>query len=281
MGGWQSRGRLAEVLVALDAAGHFRRARSAGREVSALVPAGPPGHVEEGEIARALTRAAVYRLLGTAFARPSPSTVAAVAEAAELAAPASGAEVATRLRALAAAARASAPDEVARAYVNALERPTGCSPYEGSYGAAPLLAGKGAVLADIAGFYAAFGMTPGSAEVEDHIAAELEFMSVLALKEAAALAEGLDEALEVTRAAESAFLGGHLGRWGASFAEALNGMSTVAYYANAAELLADWVAADLEALGLAVSPLEVRQAADPEAARPFACPMAGPELEGE
>ena len=85
------------------------------------------------------------------------------------------------------------PDEVARAYVSALERPAGCSPYEGSYGAAPLLAGKGAALADIAGFYAAFGMTPGAAEVEDHIAAELEFMSVLALKEAAALAEGLVE----------------------------------------------------------------------------------------
>ena len=232
-------------------------------------------HSDEGEIAGALTRAAVYRLLGTAFAHPSPSTITAVSEAAELTAPAAGPAVAAKLRELAAAARASVPDEVARAYVSALERPAGCSPYEGSYGAAPLLAGKGAELADIAGFYAAFGMTPGAAEIEDHVAAELEFMSVLALKEAAALAEGLVEGLEITRAAEIAFLSDHLGRWGASFAEALGALNTVPYYSIAAELLAAWLAEDMRDLGIDVVPLGVSQTADPEETRPFACPMAG------
>jgi TorA maturation chaperone TorD len=236
---------------------------------------------DEGEIARALTRSAVYRLLGTAFAHPSPSTVTAVSEAAELTAPAANPTVATKLRELAAAARASAPDDTAGAYVSALERPGGCSPYEGSYGAAPLLAGKGAELADIAGFYAAFGMTPGAAEVEDHIAAELEFMSVLALKEAAALAEGLVEGLEITRAAGIAFLSDHLGRWGASFAEALGALNTAPYYSIAAELLAVWLAEDLSDLGIDVAPLGVRQAADPEETRPFACPMAGAGAEDE
>ena len=78
-------------------------------------------HSDEGEIAQALTRAAVYRLLGTAFAHPSPSTIAAVSEAAELTAAAAGPAVAAKLRALVAAARASVPDEVAGAYVSALE----------------------------------------------------------------------------------------------------------------------------------------------------------------
>jgi TorA maturation chaperone TorD len=249
--------------------------------VSARAPGRPAARPDESEILRALTRAAVYRVLGTAFAHPSPPALTAVTEAAERAAPSTDPAVAARLRALAAAARDSVADEVARAYVGVLERPTGCSPYEGSYGPAPLLAGKGAVLADVAGFYAAFGMTPGAAEVEDHIAAELEFMSVLALKEAAALAEGVGEGREVTRAAQVAFLRDHLGRWGASFAEAMRARAPAPYYSRAAELLTAWLAAEVASLDVAVMPLEIRPPADPEEARPFTCPMAGPEEAGK
>jgi TorA maturation chaperone TorD len=247
--------------------------------MNALSSVEASAHAGESEIARALTRAAIYRLLGSAFAHPSPSTVAAVAEAAELAARAAGLVVAARLRELATAARASGPDEVARAYVSAFERPGGCSPYEGSYGAAPLLAGKGAALADIAGFYAAFGMTPGAAEVEDHIAAELEFMSVLALKEAAALVEGVAEHVEVTRNAETAFLRDHLGRWGGAFAEALPAITTVMYFTKASELLTAWLAADMSHLGVEVALLAAGQTVDPEEARPFTCPIAATETE--
>jgi TorA maturation chaperone TorD len=210
-----------------------------------------------------------------ALARPQALSLAAVAEAAEQLIPVATPLVAARLRELAEAARSSAPEDVARAYVAALERSTGCSPYEGSYGPAPLMAGKGALLADIGGFYAAFGMAPGAAEVEDHIAAELEFMSVLALKEAAALAEGLTGGLEITRAAAVAFLGDHLGQWGASFAEALGTQSPVPYYARAAELLAEWLAADMGGLGVAPASPALRQTADPDGASPFTCPMAG------
>jgi TorA maturation chaperone TorD len=61
-------------------------------------------------------------------------------------------------------------------------------------------------LADVAGFYAAFELTPATArpDMEDHIAAELEFMSVLALKEAYAGAEELPGGLTVTRDAKEA-----------------------------------------------------------------------------
>jgi putative dimethyl sulfoxide reductase chaperone len=242
--------------------------------MNALSSVEASAHAGESEIARALTRAAIYRLLGSAFAHPSPSTVAAVAEAAELAARAAGLVVAAKLRELATAARASGPDEVARAYVSALERPGGCSPYEGSYGAAPLLAGKGAAPTDIA-----FGMTPGAAEVEDHIAAELEFMSVLALKEAAALVEGVAEHVEVTRNAETAFLRDHLGRWGGAFAEALPAITTVMYFTKASELLTAWLAADMSHLGVEVALLAAGQTVDPEEARPFTCPIAATETE--
>jgi DMSO reductase family type II enzyme chaperone len=229
---------------------------------------------DEGEVVQALARSGVYRLLGRAFAHPSASTVAVVAEAAEQAARAADPSVAAKLRDLAAAARGSVPEEVARAYVVALEMPGGCAPYEGSYGTAPLLAGKGATLADIAGFYAAFGMTAAAAELEDHIAAELEFMSVLALKEAAALAEGLPEGAEITRAAAMAFLRDHLGRWAASFAAALAALGAAPFYARAVELLAAWLAADMERLDLAVAPVGARPTAGRDEARPFSCPMA-------
>jgi TorA maturation chaperone TorD len=251
--------------------------------VNSLVAAPERDTIRDGEITRALARASMYRLLGAAFACPSASIVAALPAAAERAARTADPEIAAKLLDWADTTRATAPDDLARAYVAALERPGGCSPYEGSYGAAPLLAGKGAELADIAGFYAAFGMAPdaGTAEVEDHVAAELEFMSALALKEAAALAEGEAEHVEVTRAAEVAFLRDHLGRWGASFAEALCAITTVAYFTKAAELLTAWLTADMSQLGVEVAWLGARLATDPEETKPFTCPMAAAGAEGK
>jgi hypothetical protein len=151
---------------------------------------------------------------------------------------------------------------------------------DGSYGTAPRLAVKGALLADIAGFSTAFGMTPdeGTAEVEDHIAAELEFMSVLAVKEAAALAENAAEHVAVTQAAQRAFFHDHLGQWATTFAEALHARTASAYLQKAADLLTAWLARELGTLGVdVVRPLEIRQTGSIEDDAPFACPMAGGE----
>lgn len=70
-------------------------------------------------------------------------------------------------------------------------------------------------MADIAGFYQAFGFRTGGAvrERPDHLAAELEFMSVLALKEALALAHGNREQAEICQDAQRKFLNDHLARW--------------------------------------------------------------------
>ena len=69
-------------------------------------------------------------------------------------------------------------------------------------------------LADVAGFYKAFGVevTPGS-ERPDHLAVELEFMHLLAVKEAVAEEQGEAEGAAVCREATVSFLGDHLGRW--------------------------------------------------------------------
>jgi len=83
-------------------------------------------------------------------------------------------------------------------------------------------------LADLAAFYRAFGLdvAEDADERHDHICLELEFMCVLAAKEAYALEHQLDaEALSVCRDAQRRFLREHLGRWTPAFARRLARMA--------------------------------------------------------
>jgi len=76
-------------------------------------------------------------------------------------------------------------------------------------------------MADISGFYRAFGFQVGGEQRErpDHLATELEFLYVLSLKEAYAAEQGIDEHVEVCVEARRAFLRDHLGRWIGLFAQ--------------------------------------------------------------
>lgn len=235
----------------------------------------------EEAVARALSRAAVYRVLGGVFAYPEPGFVTSLPAAAAAAGAAAPAVVRTALDGLAAAAREAEAGTLAAAYVATFDRQVACSPHEGGYGA-PQVAGKAVQLADVAGFYAAFGITPGGgrAELEDHIAAELEFMSVLALKEAAALAGGEDENVEVTRAAAAAFLRDHLGRWGEAFAGAVAEADPAPYYTAGAAALSEWLRVETEALGPA-APALGRRGPEADDADRLVCPMANPPREDE
>lgn len=79
-------------------------------------------------------------------------------------------------------------------------------------------------LADLAAFYRAFGLevTEDAGERHDHICLELEFMCVLAAKEAYALEQQLDgDQLGQCRDAQKKFLREHLGRWTPAFARRL------------------------------------------------------------
>ena len=83
-------------------------------------------------------------------------------------------------------------------------------------------------LADLAAFYRAFALevAADAGERHDHICLELEFMCVLAAKEAYALEQQLDpEDLSICRAAQSRFLREHLGRWTPAFARRLARMA--------------------------------------------------------
>jgi TorA maturation chaperone TorD len=255
-------------------------ARGPDAPVEAHAPDAVEGHgsdaAVDAAVGRALARASVYRLLGAAFADPARSRLDALAGSAEAAA-VGAAELAEPLRALAAAAREADPAALAEERVFLFDRGSRCPPYEGAWDDAPQLAGKAALLADIAGFLAAFGLAPARAcpDVEDHVAAECELMSVLALKEACALAEGRREGLDVTRRAQQSFLSDHLGRWAAAFAAALREATPLPYYGALADALDHWV--DIDAAGLGVAPARVagRGAPDPvQEDAAFTCPMA-------
>jgi DMSO reductase family type II enzyme chaperone len=79
-------------------------------------------------------------------------------------------------------------------------------------------------LADLAAFYRAFGLevAEDAGERHDHLCLELEFMCVLAAREAYALEHRLGlEALTCSREAQRKFLREHLGRWTPAFARRL------------------------------------------------------------
>lgn len=136
---------------------------------------------------------------------------------------------------------------------------SGSLPYETEIGV-PNEFSQSQELADIAGFYRAFGFKVGGAvrERPDFLATELEFMGLLALKQAYAAQQGNTEHVEICSAAQASFLKDHLGRWTGLFSEAValsagkngSGQPQDQPYLHLARLAASFVAADLKRLGV-------------------------------
>lgn len=116
---------------------------------------------------------------------------------------------------------------------------------------------QSAILADIAGFYRAHGLRAGGSERErlDHIAVELEFMSVVARKEALAIRAGNEDNAAICRGTAAGFLSEHLGCWGRSFGLRAAAVSSSPWYVAMGELITLWVETDLEILS--VGPVEI------------------------
>lgn len=113
-------------------------------------------------------------------------------------------------------------DDVRSAYLNLFDRGReGASLYETEYGRMRGMS-KGNDLADIGGFYQAFGLTIDGERVHemlDHIAVELEFYSVLLVKEQALASLGDAEGIEIVGDARKKFLVEHLGRLARAISE--------------------------------------------------------------
>ena len=134
-------------------------------------------------------------------------------------------------------------------------------PYETEYGQSHAFR-QSHELADITGFYRAFGFDVGGGvrERPDYLGVELEFMYVLARKHAYALAEGLSEAAEVCHDAQRKFLRDHLARWVGVYARKLND-AEAGIYASMAALIAAFADAETQRFGIgreAIGPGDLR-----------------------
>ena len=233
------------------------------------------------EISDAFLRAGLYRTLAQAISYPDQNMVIALQEgwSALLQLQQEGWPVGSQelLNIALDELQASSIPELGEAHVRLFGPAARCPLTETSWGDAARLLGKPAQIADISGFYRAFGLQPAAGPVaapEDHLVTELEFMSILCLKEAYALNTGLDEQLAITRDALNKFLEEHLSTWIDYWAEQMLSENPPAFYRALAPLLQGMVRAECSRLGL--TPLSIRaRAYDVEVgADTLECPLA-------
>jgi TorA maturation chaperone TorD len=157
-----------------------------------------------------------------------------------------------------------------------------CIPFETEYHASAEPFFRSQQLADVAGFYRAFGLEPCAAAPErpDHVTLELEFMALLLLKKRQALSQdgpAARERAETCDRAQGLFLRDHLAWWVPSFAAALRRKAGGGLYAAAGNVLAAWLPLERSRFGLPAPrlPLEANLIERPEEqAGCAACPAA-------
>ncbi|MDR7522886.1 MAG: molecular chaperone TorD family protein [Armatimonadota bacterium] len=237
----------------------------------------PVVRAEADATERAMARSLVYRFLSVAL-RPPEEVLAAVDPARWQA----SLEAVRTVAGGAAAALEAAMDACQRADPSALsddyQRTFGhqvgmtCPLYEAQYIPGGIFP-QAQCLADVAGFYRAFGVEvdEGARERPDHVSLELEFMHVLAYREAYARVHHGPGEVALLQDAQRAFLRDHLARWVPSFAR-LVAQRAGGPYRSLASALAAWVTAEAEALGAGPVP-EVDLAPSGGGEAPDAAPL--------
>lgn len=232
---------------------------------------------------RALARSSLYRLLSLMFSYPDREVVSSLAPATEVAkvgAQVLGSSVEAAVSSLAAELALTSPQALESQYQKlfTLTFSAECPLYETAFSASHLFQ-QTQHQADIAGFYRAFGVV-GSGERPDHLATELEFAYLLALKEARARQKGDQEHLAVTRAAARSFMRDHLARWGRLIAGRIAMVGPDTVYERAARLLAAFLDWDERFLRLGrIAPYRDEPVIIADEPEDLTCPLEGPFLE--
>lgn len=153
-----------------------------------------------------------------------------------------------------------------------------CPPYETEFdpNAEPFY--RAQQMADVAGFYRAFGLTPSPdmPERPDHVALELEFLAFVLLKKRQALAAaGEDpeaaEHVSVCEQAEHSFFRDHLAWWVPAFAAGLRRHGGAGFYTAVGRVLAALIPVERGRLGVDTPSVPARPSPGPPAEESDGC----------
>ncbi|MEK6569907.1 MAG: molecular chaperone TorD family protein, partial [Bacteroidota bacterium] len=221
----------------------------------------------EPELRKALCRSRIYKLMAKSFLYPtydvvesifSPSQEDVLSEYAILGdQPTDTQESIKAFREILSSWSSSQKHEELQHEYNRLFAHLGsakCPPYETEYGYDNVFQ-KTEAMADIAGFYNAFGLgvREENSERVDFISMELEFMSYLALKEAYAREHGEEKHLEICTDAQRKFVQDHLGRWISIFTKILANSSENTFYLQLGNLTGQFLESEFAYLGVTPS----------------------------
>ncbi len=149
-------------------------------------------------------------------------------------------------------------DDIRSAYIELFDRGgERASLYESEYGRMRGMS-KGNTLADLAGFYQAFGLILDQDrvhEVQDHLAVELEFYGLLLLKQEHLTQGGDEEGCFVVEDARRKFLTDHLGRFALAVSERAE-VSADPIYGPVFSWCRQLVTQECSALGVEPTPLD-------------------------
>ena len=237
--------------------------------------------------ARAACRSTIYRLLSLGFFYPEADNLALLRAGTQEAVACLELLGYTPLLPILSSAREALPptsEVLERHYLETWGHTasSGCSPYEMEYWPAHVFQ-KSEGLADVSGFYHAFGLKVSSqtGERPDHLSLELEFMHFLAWKESHALKQGHDtEKLALCRQAQSKFLQEHLG-WVSLFAQRLTEKVEGSFLATWSRLTEQFLCLEAQAMGVSFTELDMATASSPEEPPDEACASCQYTIAGE
>lgn len=228
--------------------------------------------------ARAACRSTIYRLLSIGFLYPEVDNLALLRSGIEEAVACLELLGYTPLLTTLHSAREALPptaEVLERHYLETWGHTasSGCSPYEMEYWPAHVFQ-KSQGLADISGFYHAFGLKVSSQSRErpDHLSLELEFMHFLAWKEAHALEQGHGtEKLSLGRQAQAKFLQEHLG-WVSLFARRLTEKVEGSFLASWSRLTEQFLRLEARAAGVSLEEPDLAAASPQDESPDEECP---------
>lgn len=178
-------------------------------------------------------------------------------------------ELSERFRNIKKELQESGVDSLAKGYRDTFGNATvamDCPPYE-MYFSGSHIYQQTQELADISGFYKAFGVEVSRDDTTnrwDHIAVELEFLHFLTYKLAYAIENHGDKEQESCLAAKKKFLNNHIGRWVKAFSNAVEKKSPVRFLREIADMVDEFIHLDMKNLGVDAEEIDELQGNEPD-----------------